>query len=161
MTQRQRPWGLFTRRIWGQRRDVKTFFYNPPNHWNCNNPPNDRNCRGEADQEFDASRLLRPSKPLPAWLHRPGRLSMLSLLSFFYRYWHTLCVRLILQWQNVRRVQSYSQDGCIEDFENSSEFSRGFQSRQKCICDTEHMFDCPEENAHRGADDIAAVVSKI
>ena len=52
-------------------------------------------------------------------------------------------------------------DGCIEDFENSSEFSRGFQSRQKCICDTEHMFDCPEENAHRGADDIAAVVSKI
>jgi len=48
-------------------------------------------------------------------------------------------------------------DGCIEDFENSSEFSRGFQSRQKCICDTEHMFDCPEENAHRGSDDIAAV----
>lgn len=48
-------------------------------------------------------------------------------------------------------------DGCIEDFENSSEFSRGFQSRQKCICDTEHMFDCPEENAHRGADDITAV----
>jgi len=48
-------------------------------------------------------------------------------------------------------------DGCIEDFENSSEFSRGYQSRQKCICDTEHMFDCPEENAHRGANDIAAV----
>merc|ERR1711890_56605 len=48
-------------------------------------------------------------------------------------------------------------DGCIEDFENSSEFSRGYRSRQKCICDTEHMFDCPEENAHRGADDIAAV----
>merc|ERR1719228_2766689 len=48
-------------------------------------------------------------------------------------------------------------DGCIEDFENSSEFSRGYQSRQKCICDTEHMFDCPDENAHRGADDIAAV----
>jgi len=48
-------------------------------------------------------------------------------------------------------------DGCIEDFENSSEFSRGYQSNQKCICDTEHMFDCPDENAHRGADDIAAV----
>merc|ERR1711962_1036628 len=50
-----------------------------------------------------------------------------------------------------------AEDGCIEMFENSSEFSRGYQSRQKCICDTEHMFDCPEENAHRGADDIAAV----
>ena len=129
MTQRQRPWGLFTRRIWGQRRDVKTLFLYLalffPNHWNCNNPPNDR--RGEADQEFDASSLLRPSKPLPNWLHRPGRLSMLSLLSFFYGYWRTLCVRLILQWQNVRRVQSYSQDGCIEDFENNSEFSQKYQ----------------------------------
>merc|ERR1711893_89893 len=32
-----------------------------------------------------------------------------------------------------------SSDGCIEDFENSSEFSRDFQSTQNCICDTEHM----------------------
>jgi len=48
-------------------------------------------------------------------------------------------------------------DGCIEDFENTSEFSRRYQSHQKCICDTEHMFDCPEENTHRGEDDIAAV----
>lgn len=50
-----------------------------------------------------------------------------------------------------------SADGCIEDFENTSEFSRRYQATQKCICDTEHMFDCPEENAHRGPDDIAAV----
>jgi len=48
-------------------------------------------------------------------------------------------------------------DGCIEDFENTSEFSRRYQATQKCICDTEHMFDCPEENAHRGEEDIAAV----
>ena len=51
-----------------------------------------------------------------------------------------------------------SADGCIEDFENTSEFSRRYQASQKCICDTEHMFDCPEENAHRGPEDIAAVV---
>jgi len=50
-----------------------------------------------------------------------------------------------------------SADGCIEDFENTSEFSRRYQASQKCICDTEHMFDCPEENAHRGPEDIAAV----
>jgi len=50
-----------------------------------------------------------------------------------------------------------SADGCIEDFENTSEFSRRFQGTQKCICDTEHMFDCPEENTHRGAEDITAV----
>ena len=53
-----------------------------------------------------------------------------------------------------------SADGCIEDFENTSEFSRRYQAGQKCICDTEHMFDCPEENAHRGPEDIAAVVMK-
>jgi len=56
-----------------------------------------------------------------------------------------------------------SKDGCIEDFENSSDFSRIYQvgnpatkyhakniyncfkqGRQKCICDTEHMFNCAE-----------------
>jgi hypothetical protein len=52
-------------------------------------------------------------------------------------------------------------DGCIEDFENTSEFSREFQATQTCICDTEHMFDCPQENAHRGQEDIAAVVNKF
>jgi len=50
-----------------------------------------------------------------------------------------------------------SADGCIEDFENTSDFSRRYQATQKCICDTEHMFDCPEQNAHRGPEDIAAV----
>ena len=54
-----------------------------------------------------------------------------------------------------------SADGCIEDFENTSEFSRRYQAGQKCICDTEHMFDCPEENAHRGPEDIAAVVKNL
>ena len=36
-----------------------------------------------------------------------------------------------------------SAEGCIEDFENTSDFSRNFQAQQKCICDTEHMFNCP------------------
>jgi hypothetical protein len=34
-------------------------------------------------------------------------------------------------------------DGCIEGFENTAEFSRRYQSTQNCICDTEHMFNCP------------------
>jgi len=40
-----------------------------------------------------------------------------------------------------------TKDGCIslEDFENTSEFSREFQSRQNCLCDSEHMFNCPAE----------------
>jgi len=49
-----------------------------------------------------------------------------------------------------------SADGCIENFENTSEFSRRYQASQNCICDTEHMFDCPEENVQRGPQAIAA-----
>jgi len=41
-----------------------------------------------------------------------------------------------------------AKDGCIslEEFENTSEFSREFQSRQNCLCDSEHMFNCPAES---------------
>ena len=35
------------------------------------------------------------------------------------------------------------KDGCVEDFENTSEFSRAFQARQNCLCDSEHMYECP------------------
>merc|ERR1712107_518466 len=37
-----------------------------------------------------------------------------------------------------------AQDGCIEDFENNSEFSQKYQASQNCMCDTEHMFACPQ-----------------
>jgi len=39
-------------------------------------------------------------------------------------------------------------DGCIEGFENTSEFSRRYQSTQNCICDTEHMFNCPSQSSN-------------
>jgi len=34
-------------------------------------------------------------------------------------------------------------DGCIEDFINTAAFSREYQAEQECMCDSEHMFDCP------------------
>lgn len=38
----------------------------------------------------------------------------------------------------------YSEDqGCINDFENTAAFSRDYQAAQECMCDGEHMFDCP------------------
>nr|AEE62827.1 unknown [Dendroctonus ponderosae] len=38
----------------------------------------------------------------------------------------------------------YNEDqGCLSDFENTSSFSRDYQLLQDCMCDTEHMFDCP------------------
>ncbi|XP_023024829.1 secretogranin_V domain-containing protein 7B2 [Leptinotarsa decemlineata] len=38
------------------------------------------------------------------------------------------------------------EQGCIEEFENSASFSRRYQASQDCMCDTEHMFDCPNSN---------------
>jgi len=40
-------------------------------------------------------------------------------------------------------------DGCLEDFDNTAEFSREYQSRQDCLCDEDHMFTCPPN--HRKA----------
>jgi len=38
----------------------------------------------------------------------------------------------------------YTEDqGCITQFENTAAFSRDYQSAQECMCDGEHMFDCP------------------
>ncbi|KAJ8913420.1 hypothetical protein NQ315_017163 [Exocentrus adspersus] len=38
------------------------------------------------------------------------------------------------------------EQGCITDFENSASYSRRYQAVQDCMCDTEHMFDCPNLN---------------
>jgi len=35
------------------------------------------------------------------------------------------------------------EDGCLESFVNTAAFSREYQAAQECMCDTEHMFDCP------------------
>jgi len=43
-----------------------------------------------------------------------------------------------------------ADDGCLETFENSAAFGRAYQASQDCMCDTEHMFDCP---AMRESDD--------
>ncbi|CAK9303606.1 unnamed protein product [Gordionus sp. m RMFG-2023] len=39
-----------------------------------------------------------------------------------------------------------SDDNCLEDVKNTADFSRDYQSQQVCLCDPEHMFDCPEEH---------------
>lgn len=36
-----------------------------------------------------------------------------------------------------------AKDGCLEEFVNTAAFSREYQAGQECMCDTEHMFDCP------------------
>lgn len=45
-----------------------------------------------------------------------------------------------------------AEDGCIEGFENTSEFSRRYQSTQNCICDTEHMFNCQSQTTGDASD---------
>ena len=41
------------------------------------------------------------------------------------------------------RGYSAAQDGCTDDFVNSAPFSKEYQASQECMCDTEHMFNCP------------------
>lgn len=41
------------------------------------------------------------------------------------------------------KVQFIAEQGCIEDFENTASYSRRYQAAQDCMCDTEHMFECP------------------
>ncbi|XP_067009584.1 neuroendocrine protein 7B2 [Anabrus simplex] len=40
-----------------------------------------------------------------------------------------------------------ADDGCLEHFENTAVFSRDFQGSQDCMCDSEHMFECPASSA--------------
>lgn len=39
------------------------------------------------------------------------------------------------------------EQGCTVDFENSASFSREYQASQECMCDSEHMFECPSNAA--------------
>ncbi|XKL65484.1 hypothetical protein PGB90_008904 [Kerria lacca] len=39
-----------------------------------------------------------------------------------------------------------AEAGCIQQFENTAAFSREYQAAQKCMCDSEHMFDCPSSH---------------
>jgi len=43
-------------------------------------------------------------------------------------------------------VGATGAEGCLEDFENSAEFSRNYQAQQQCLCDQEHMFNCPTKS---------------
>jgi len=52
-------------------------------------------------------------------------------------------------------------DGCLEEFENTAEFSRNYQAEQKCLCDQEHMFNCPSKNtAEQYEQDLEQVLAK-
>ncbi|RWS32022.1 neuroendocrine protein 7B2 precursor-like protein [Leptotrombidium deliense] len=52
--------------------------------------------------------------------------------------------------------QGYTEDdGCLEEFENTAAYSREYQSSQQCMCDNEHMFDCPGQTEENELDAIA------
>ncbi|XP_068218776.1 neuroendocrine protein 7B2 [Palaemon carinicauda] len=49
-------------------------------------------------------------------------------------------------------------NGCLEEFENTAGFSREYQGRQDCMCDTEHMFECPDSSQES---EISALAGSI
>ncbi|KAF8785079.1 neuroendocrine protein 7B2-like isoform X1 [Argiope bruennichi] len=48
-----------------------------------------------------------------------------------------------------------ADDGCLEQFENTAAFSREYQRSQDCMCDSEHMFDCPGATRESEIDALA------
>uniref|UniRef100_A0A914E389 Neuroendocrine protein 7B2 n=1 Tax=Acrobeloides nanus TaxID=290746 RepID=A0A914E389_9BILA len=55
-----------------------------------------------------------------------------------------------------------SKDGCLEEFDNSAEFSRNYQAQQQCLCDQEHMFNfsCPSKDSDAYEQDLEDMLSK-
>lgn len=53
------------------------------------------------------------------------------------------------------------ENGCIENFENTASYSRRYQASQDCMCDTEHMFDCPNPGAEPEAEDAIDALNDI
>ena len=55
------------------------------------------------------------------------------------------------------------EDGCREEFENTASFSRNYQASQDCMCDTEHMFDCPatSEKGGNGKNRVTATANMV
>ncbi|KAK6636261.1 hypothetical protein RUM43_009920 [Polyplax serrata] len=47
-----------------------------------------------------------------------------------------------------------AEDGCLEEFENTAAFSRDYQTSQDCMCDSEHMFECPVRGFDGQGDDL-------
>ncbi|KRZ08271.1 Neuroendocrine protein 7B2, partial [Trichinella zimbabwensis] len=53
-----------------------------------------------------------------------------------------------------------AEDGCLEDFENTAEFSRVYQTNQDCLCDEDHMFTCPAHHL-RAAETVKDSLSEF
>lgn len=52
---------------------------------------------------------------------------------------------------------------CITDFDNTAIYSREFQAAQDCTCDSEHMFDCADQEnaAVAGSSEMNAAMEKF
>ncbi|XP_030374778.1 uncharacterized protein LOC115624294 [Scaptodrosophila lebanonensis] len=61
--------------------------------------------------------------------------------------------------------EGYDMDlpgSCIADFENTAIFSREFQAAQDCTCDSEHMFDCADQESSASSNsDMDSAVEKF
>ncbi|CAK5041604.1 unnamed protein product [Meloidogyne enterolobii] len=54
-----------------------------------------------------------------------------------------------------------SRDGCLEEFDNTADFSRSYQANQQCLCDQEHMFNCQtKSNSEQYEQDLEQVLAK-
>ncbi|XP_066601514.1 neuroendocrine protein 7B2 [Prorops nasuta] len=54
-----------------------------------------------------------------------------------------------------------SADHCLENFENTASFSREYQKAQDCMCDSEHMYDCPNDTSNIPKSDFEQIVEQF
>lgn len=54
-----------------------------------------------------------------------------------------------------------AEQGCLEQFENTASFSRRYQAAQDCMCDSEHMFDCPSPPDSSSEDDTIDALNDL
>jgi len=60
-----------------------------------------------------------------------------------------------------------TDDGCLDEFDNTAEFSRNYQASQNCLCDEDHMFTCPAnhqkaaDSMHNDVDEFSAALDAL
>lgn len=51
-------------------------------------------------------------------------------------------------------IRNTAEMNCLEEFENTAAFSRKYQAAQDCMCDTEHMFYCPDMGGDPDSEEV-------
>lgn len=102
--------------------------------------------RLKPDGSMKNQQQVKSDATLPAYCNPPNPCP----IGFSGRHTHSLLCD-----DSPRKPKSIpAEDGCLEEFENTAAFSREYQASQDCMCDSEHLFDCPSKEFQSGGSEI-------